>query len=165
MKVKLDSQNIFILYWVFLIVTTNSCSNQSQSNKENQIVHSKIDSKKLKYTSGVRSFLEDSKGNVWFGSGNEGVCLLQNGKFQYFTTENGLSNNQVRNIYEDKNGIIWFECGRGLSIYDGQKMSVYKERNYDSTTQWKLGDKSIWFKGDELEGYNSHISCYTKIRR
>jgi len=154
MRVKLDSQNIFILYCAFLIVITNSCNNQNQSNKENQIVHSKIDCKKLKYTSGVRSFLEDSKGNVWFGSVNEGVCLLQNGKFKYFTTENGLSNNQVRNIYEDKNGIIWFECGRGLSIYDGRKMSIFKERNYDSTRQWKLGDKDIWFKGDELEGYN-----------
>ncbi|MCX2475280.1 hypothetical protein OQZ33_13165 [Pedobacter sp. MC2016-05] len=154
MKVKIYNQNIFILLWTLFIVVTISCNNQSQSNKENQIVQTKADSKLLKYTTGVRSFLEDSKGNVWFGSGNEGVCLLQNGKFQYFTTENGLSNNQIRNIYEDKNGIIWFECGRGLSIYDGQKMSIYKERNYDSTTQWQLGDKDIWFKGDELEGYN-----------
>ena len=153
MKVKLDNQKIFILYCTFLIIV-NSCSNQSQSNKENQIVQTKTDSKLLKYTTGVRSFLEDSKGNIWFGSGNEGVCLLQNGKFQYFTTENGLSHNQVRNIYEDKNGIIWFECGKGLSIYDGQKISIYKERNYDSTKQWKLADKDIWFKSDEIEGYN-----------
>jgi ligand-binding sensor domain-containing protein len=77
------------------------------------------------------------------GSGNEGVCLLHNGEFQYFTTENGLSDNQVRNIYEDGNGMIWFECGKGLSIYDGQKISIYKERNYDSTRQWKLVDKDI----------------------
>lgn len=154
MKVKSDRQNILILFFTFLIVVTTSCNNRSQSDKENQVVQTKINTKLLKYTSGVLSFLEDSKGNVWFGSFNEGVCLLQNSKFQYFTIENGLSHNQVRNIYEDKNGIIWFECGRGLSIYDGKKMSIYKERNYDSTTQWKLGDKDIWFKGDELEGYN-----------
>jgi len=154
MKVKSNSQNIFILCWTFLVALTISCNSQSQSNKENQIVQYKTDNKLLKYTTGVRSFLEDSKGNIWFGSDKEGVCLLQNGKFQYFTTENGLSHNQVRNIYEDKNGIIWFECGEGLSIYDGQKMTVYKERNYDSTTKWKLGDKDIWFKGDELMGYN-----------
>ena len=160
MKVKLDSQNIFILYWAFLIVITSSCGNQSQSNKENQIVQTKTDSKLLKYTTRVRSFLEDSKGNIWFGSDKEGVCLLHNGKFQYFTTENGLSHNQVRNIYEDKNGVIWFECGIGLSIYDGQKMSMYKERNYDSTTQWKLGDKDIWFKSDEID--NTKNQCVGK---
>jgi Predicted periplasmic ligand-binding sensor domain len=79
---------------------------------------------------------------------------LRNGELQYFTTENGLSNNQVRSIYEDKNGIIWFECGEGLSIYDGQKMTIYKERNYNSKNGWKLTDSDLWFKGDETVGYN-----------
>jgi len=112
MKGKSDRQNIFILCCTFLSVVTISCSNQIQSIKEDQIVQAKdntqlienkIDDIRLKYTSGVRSILEDTKGNIWFGSYNEGVCLLHNGELQYFTTENGLSNNQVRNIYEDKN--------------------------------------------------------------
>lgn len=154
MKVKLVSQNIFILYWAFLIIVINSCSSQSQSNKGNQIVQAKTDSNLLKYTTGVRSILEDSKGNIWFGSNSEGVCLLHNGEFQYFTTENGLSNNQIRSIYEDKNGIIWFECGEGLSRYDGQQMTNYKERNYNSRNEWKLDDNDLWFKGDETAGYN-----------
>ena len=154
MKVKSGNPNIYILCCIFLMAATISCNSQSQSNKENQVVHAKDDSPRLKYTTGVRSILEDSKGNIWFGSYNEGVSLLHNGELQYFTTENGLSDNQVRSIYEDKNGIIWFECGRGLSIYDGQKMSIYKERNYDSTKQWKLSDSDLWFKGDETAGYN-----------
>jgi ligand-binding sensor domain-containing protein len=154
MKVNLNNKYISILYWTFLMAVTFSCSSQSQSNKENQIVETKTDRKLLNFTTGVRSFLEDRKGNIWFGSDKEGVCLLQNGKFQYFTIENGLSHNQVRNIYEDKNGIIWFECGIGLSIYDGQKISIYKERNYDSAKQWKLADSDLWFKGDEIMGYN-----------
>jgi ligand-binding sensor domain-containing protein len=151
MKVKLDNQNIFMLC-TFLIAVTISC--QSQSNKEDQLVHSKIDTPRLKYTTGVRSILEDSKGNTWFGSYNEGVCLLQNGRLQYFTTESGLGNNQVRSIYEDKNGMIWFECGFGLSRYDGKEMTIYNERNYDSKNGWKFNDRDLWFKGDETAGYN-----------
>ena len=155
-KVNLNKKNTSILYWTFLIAVTISCSSQGQPNKENQVVQAETEVKLLKFTSGVRSFFEDSKGNIWFGSDKEGVCLLHNGKFQYFTTENGLSHNQVRNIYEDKNGAIWFECGVGLSIYDGQKIAIYKDRNYDSTTIWKSGDKDIWFKGDEIApGYNN----------
>lgn len=154
MGVKSNRKNIFILCCTFLIAVTNACSSQSQSNKENQIVQAKTDRQLLKYTSGVRSILEDSKGNIWFGSHQEGVGLLHKGEFQYFTTENGLSDNQVRSIYEDKNGIIWFECGKGLSIYDGQKMTVYKERNYDSINEWKLTDSDLWFKGDETASYN-----------
>lgn len=139
MRVKSKWENIFILCCTFLIVVTISCNNQSAI--------------RLKYTTGVRSILEDSKGNIWFGS-NEGVCLLHNGELQYFTTENGLSHNQVRNIYEDKNSIIWFECGKGLSTYDGQQMTNYKERNYNSRNEWKLNNNDLWFKGYEIEGYN-----------
>jgi ligand-binding sensor domain-containing protein len=135
------------VYTLFLLFVFHTSCGQNQTNSPH-------DSNRLKYTTAVRSILEDSKGNIWFGSYNEGACLLHNGKFQYFTTENGLRNNQVRNIYEDKNGIIWFECGQGLSMYDGQKMTIYKERNYDSTKQWKLAGSDIWFKGDETMGYN-----------
>ena len=154
MKVNFDRHNIIILCCTFLIVLTNSCISQTGTNKKNQVVHTETENKLLKYKTGVRSILEDSKGNIWFGSHNEGVCLLQNGKFQYFTTENGLSDNQVRNIYEDKNGMIWFECGKGLSKYDGQKITIYRERNYDSAKQWKLSDNDLWFKSDETAGYN-----------
>jgi len=155
MKVKLGNQNIFILCWTFLVAVTISCNSQSQSNKENQIVHSKDNSTRLKYTTGVRSILEDSKGNTWFGSYNEGVSLLHNGKFQYFTTENGLSNNQVRNIYEDGNGIIWFECGRGLSTYNGQQMTIYKERDFSAENKWELNSNDLWFMSDLVPGYSN----------
>ena len=163
MSVKSDRQNIFILCCTFLIGVAISCNNQNQSNKGNNIVQAKnniqpiesrIDTIRLKYTTGVRSILEDAKGNTWFGSYNEGVCLLRNGEFQYFTTENGLSDNQVRSIYEDKNGIIWFECGKGLSTYDGKEITTYKERNYNSKNEWKLNESNLWFKGDETVGYN-----------
>ncbi len=145
---------VYVLFLMLVFCTSCGGQNQSESNKENQIVQTKADSKLLKYTTGVRSILEDSKGNIWFGSYNEGVCLLHNGELRYFTTENGLSNNQVRSIYEDKNGIIWFECGRGLSTYDGKEITTYRERNYNAKNEWKLNESDLWFKGDETTGYN-----------
>lgn len=148
MNIKVACQNILFLFSAVLISVTLSCNSQSQSSS----VHSKTDSPKLNYKTGVRSILEDSKGNIWFGSYNEGVCLLQNGKLQYFTTQNGLSDNQVRGIYEDQNGTIWFECGTGLSIYDDGKMSVYNERNYNSTKEVKLSNSDLWFKSDATMG-------------
>lgn len=157
MKVKLERSFIINFSYSFLIVLTISCNNQDKSNKlknNSQVIENKIGTIRLKYTSGVRSILEDSKGNIWFGSYSEGVCLLHDGKFHYFTTENGLSHNQVRNIYEDKNGIIWFECGKGLSTYNGHQITPYKERNYTSKNAWKLNDDEIWFKGDQIEAYN-----------
>ena len=112
-----------------MVAVTFSCNSQTQSNKKAQLIHSKIDSTKLKYKTGVRSILEDSKGNIWFGSYSEGVCLLQNGKLQYFTTQDGLSDNQVRNIYEDKNGFMWLATEGGLSRFNP---NTKKFKNYNS---------------------------------
>ena len=132
-----------------------SCNSLSQSKKKGHIIESEIDYEKLKYKTGVRSILEDSKGNIWFGSYSEGVCLLQNEKLQYFTSQNGLSDNQVRSIYEDNNGVIWFECGIGLSIYKDGKMTVFTDRNY-TTNQLKLSENDLWFKSDASMG-NSNL--------
>jgi len=152
MKLKFIGQNIFILCWALLAAFSLSCNSQTQSQKKTQRIHSESNTTKLNYKSGVRSILEDSKGNIWFGSYNEGLCLLQNGKLHYFTTQNGLSDNQVRGIYEDKKGTIWFECGVGLSIYNDKKMSVYREREYDLREPLKLSDTDIWFKSDASMG-------------
>lgn len=136
------------------MAVTIACNGQGSSNKINQLVQTATDTVRLKYTTGVRAILEDSKGNTWFGSNHEGVCMLQQGRLHYFTTQNGLSDNQVRSIYEDKNGIIWFECGVGLSKYDGKAMTVSRERQYWAKSAPKVSDSDLWFKGDESTGYN-----------
>lgn len=152
MNLNFTFSKYIIVSTVILMAFTLSINCQSQSNNKTQIYQSKSNPIKLNYNTGVRAILEDSRGNIWFGSYNEGVCLLQNGKLQYFTTKNGLSDNQVRNIYEDKNGIIWFECGTGLSIYDYKKMSVFRERNYDAQKKMKLSENDLWFKSDATMG-------------
>lgn len=155
MNLKSDKLRVFLLFLIAVLAVAGSCKSQSQTEESNLSMPAKADTVLLKFISGVRSFLQDSKGNTWFGSDKEGVCLLKDGRFEYFTIANGLSHNQVRNIYQDQNGIVWFECGVGLSTYDGKHVSVYNQRNYHPDTNWSARDKDLWFKGDEIEGYNS----------
>jgi ligand-binding sensor domain-containing protein len=72
----------------------------------------------------VRSILEDSKGNFWFGSWKEGVCRFDGERLTYFTMEDGLSDNQIRSIREDRSGVVWFEGGVGISGFDGARFTV-----------------------------------------
>jgi ligand-binding sensor domain-containing protein len=73
------------------------------------------------------SVLEDSKGNMWFGSIGSGV-FYYDGKslpagqagFKNYTTKDGLLNNDVVSIYEDKAGNIWFGVFGGASRFDGE---------------------------------------------
>ena len=78
-----------VLYFIFLSTMAISCSDENR-RKENatQITNEYNAATRLKFTTGVRSILEDSKGDIWFGSYQEGVGVLHNGRLSYFTTEN-----------------------------------------------------------------------------
>lgn len=62
----------------------------------------------------VRSSLEDSSGNLWLGSNDEGLQLISPEGNKNFTTENGLPNNSVRALAEDKLGNIWVGTAAGV---------------------------------------------------
>lgn len=96
----------------------------------------------------VRSILEDSKGNYWFGSWNQGVCRFDGKTLTYFTKKDGLSDNQIRSIHEDRNGVVWFEGGFGISGFDGERIITPTNKDYTSKDDWQLGTGDLWFKED-----------------
>ncbi|MGM9510764.1 two-component regulator propeller domain-containing protein [Larkinella sp. GY13] len=73
--------------------------------------------------------LEDRKGNLWFATTDSGVYYHTGKSFQHFTTRDGLADNRVMSVYEDKAGIIWFGTGNGLSCYDGKSFRNFKNPN------------------------------------
>lgn len=113
---------------------------------------------KLKYISGIRSILHDSKGNYWFGSGREGVCFFDGNTFTYFTIEDGLSDNQVRTVQEDEHGTIWFGTGNGVSSYNGSEMISYTQNELSKLhelivgNEWELTSKNLWFNAGYRAG-------------
>ena len=49
-------------------------------------------------------------------------------KFERITTTNGLSNNQINDVFQDKQGYIWVGTLSGLNRYDGYNVkSFYHE--------------------------------------
>ena len=90
-----------------LILTLNfSCTDTREGEGSEPV--SLVTTDSLKFTSAIRAIFQDSKGNYWIGSHNEGVSLYNGKAFVYFTTNQGLSDNQIRSIQEDKDGKIWF---------------------------------------------------------
>ena len=54
--------------------------------------------------------------------------------FRSLTTEDGLSNNKVNTVLQDKSGFIWFGTNDGLSRYDGYGFKIFRNNPNDSTT-------------------------------
>lgn len=66
--------------------------------------------------SNVRHILVSKRQDVWFATDSGACCLLNNGKWQSYTTLNsGLGNNIVTGLAEDENGHIWFATATGVS--------------------------------------------------
>jgi ligand-binding sensor domain-containing protein len=109
---------------------------------------------------GFVSVLEDRKGNFWFGTIGSGVYYYdarlndgvgQGKSFQNFTTREGLVNDRVGCIYEDKTGNIWFGANGGVSCYDGKSFRNYII-NGNSITENRTGKSDPRFTtGERLD--------------
>jgi ligand-binding sensor domain-containing protein len=79
--------------------------------------------------------MQDKNGNIWLSNWG-GVYRYDGRSFTTFTKEDGLSDNMVARIIEDKNGNIWFGGG-GLSRYDGKTFTRF-------TTKDGLPELGVW---------------------
>ena len=62
----------------------------------------------------VRTMIQDSRGDIWLGSNDEGLHKLSDAGNKVYTTENGLPNNSVRALCEDIRGNIWVGTASGV---------------------------------------------------
>ena len=73
----------------------------------------------------VCSILEDRNSTIWLGTKREGLVALRDGKYSRFTKLNGLSDDQIWNIYEDASGALWIGTGNGLTRYRDGKFFAF----------------------------------------
>ncbi|MBK9023933.1 MAG: diguanylate cyclase [Saprospiraceae bacterium] len=152
----MNKKNNNLVYLIFLMALTFSCVEKKSSEKEVTKAHFSSTPKAdiLKFTSGIRAIFQDSKGNYWFGSHNEGISYYDGKTFQYFTTKEGLSDNQIRSIKEDKNGNIWFGTAHGISSYNGGNFTNYSYETDVPKFEWNETSGDLWFNAGEKDGIN-----------
>lgn len=150
------NKKIKLIHLFFILTLNFSCiekkSKENENNRSEMVLTSKTDT--LKFTSAIRAIFQDSKGNYWLGSHNEGVSFYNGKSFEYFTTYEGLANNQIRSIQEDKNGKIWFGTANGISVYDGGKFTNYLSKNNNPKFDWHETKGDLWFYSWEEDGIN-----------
>ncbi len=145
-----------MIYLIVLLSLNLSCFESKTTEKEIRkselLSASKIDT--LNFTSGVRAIFQDAKGSYWLGSQNEGVSYYDGKSFEYFTTIDGLSDNQIRSIQEDKNGNIWFGTAKGVSVYNSERFTNYSINTNVPKIEWNETIGDLWFYAGEEDGIN-----------
>lgn len=96
-------------------------------------------------SSKVTGILEDYKNNKWFCTYGSGICQISEGQYNTLTTDEGLSDNNVQCISEDREGNLWLGTTKGLCRYSGGRFVTF-------TTDDGLSDNRI------LSVYNDNLN-------
>lgn len=139
---------------IFIVALNLSCvekeSTPNEGNKREMVSTSTTDT--LIFGDGISDIFHDSKGNYWFGIHNRGVSKYDGKKFKYYSTIEGLLDNQIRSVQEDINGNILISTAKGLSIYDGQNFTNYSTNFGNPKLDWNKTKGNLWFYAGEEEG-------------
>jgi ligand-binding sensor domain-containing protein/signal transduction histidine kinase len=77
----------------------------------------------------IKALLEDRAGNLWLGADTGGLNLYRAGRFSFFTTKDGLPNDQVGALVEDREGAIWIATYGGLTRFQDGRFTTYTTRD------------------------------------
>ncbi len=93
-------------------------------------------------------------GTLWIGVEGGGLVQYHDGHFREFTAADGLSDNVVRAIFEDRTGLLWVGTDQGLFQLHGQRLvrvdatDLIPELSVHTITQDRTG--AIWVGGSSL---------------
>ena len=117
---------------------------------------------------GPRTFGDDfitvlwaNDAGVWMG-GNKGLILMRpDGTLKRYQTRDGLPNDLVRALWQDREGNFWAGTNGGLSRFEGGRFVSAARRSEDDSSDW------VWSlfedrEGDLWVGMNSSL---TRLRR
>lgn len=86
--------------------------------------------------------------------------------FDRISTNNGLSNNLIYDILQDKSGFLWIATDDGLNRYDGYDFKVFRNDPNDKSS---LSDNSVWSLAVDKSGKiwvgtkTGWINCYDPV--
>ena len=86
--------------------------------------------------------------------------------FDRLNTDNGLSNNSVYEIIQDREGFLWFATDDGLNLFDGYEFKIFRDDPDDDNS---LSGNSIWSLKEDSKGNiwigtkSGWLNCYDPV--
>jgi len=73
----------------------------------------------------TRCVLSDRYGRLWIGTWGGGLLCRQNGKFTTFSSADGLRDERISSLFEDRRGNLWVGSENGLSVMNSDKVGEF----------------------------------------
>lgn len=111
---------------ILLLLVFSSCNGQPKTNVSQEKPFKIADAQTEKLIATIKyaklgSAIQDKSGNIWLTSSGDGVYFFDGKNFIHYTTDDGLDNNIVHSILEDRQGNIWVGSKTGLNLLKTDK--------------------------------------------
>lgn len=141
-----------VILSINILILLTSCNGQTTTQSEISANLTSIGDTVNELGKDITIVYQDKKGNYWFASKNDGVYKYDEKIVIHFTTKDGLNNNSIGEIKEDKSGNIYFISDNGICQFNGKTFRSLKEKS-GVDNDWKLNPNDIWFKSPEYDGF------------
>ena len=114
--------------------------------------------------------LRDRDGGLWVCPAGRGIVHIHHGRTDVFSESDGLSGDDIYDLFEDREGNIWVATINGLDRFHELPVATYSRKQGLSDIPWggllAARDGSIWFA--TLDGLNrlshSQVTVYRQHR-
>ena len=100
--------------------------------------------------------LRDRDGGLWVGPAGRGIVHIHQGRTDVFSESDGLSGDDIYDLFEDREGNIWVATINGLDRFRELPVVTYSKKQGLSDIPWggilAARDGSVWF--GTLDGLN-----------
>src|SRR5260370_4039550 len=100
--------------------------------------------------------LRDRDGGLWVGSAGRGIVHIHQGRTDVFSELDGLSGDDIYDLFEDREGNFWVATINGLDRFHELPVVTYSRKQGLSDIPWggvlAARDGSVWFA--TLDGLN-----------
>lgn len=135
-----------IFFCISILTILTSCNGQSITHVADKNVSLKIGDTVSELSNSILIVFQATNGNYWFGSDKDGLFSFDGKTIIHFSTKDGLSDNRIRSIQEDKQGNIYISSLGGINKFDGKTLTTLTPvKNNPSENNWKLQPNDLWF--------------------
>jgi signal transduction histidine kinase/ligand-binding sensor domain-containing protein len=118
----------------------------------------------------VLRMLRDRDGGLWVAPAGRGIVHIHQGRTDMFSQLDGLSGDDIYDLFEDREGNIWVGTINGLDRFRELPVVTYSRSQGLSDIPWggvlAARDDSVWFA--TLDGLNrlnqGHVTAYRQHR-
>ncbi|UHQ18803.1 histidine kinase [Lysobacter sp. KIS68-7] len=115
----------------------------------------------------VSALLLDRHGALWIGTYGKGLYRIHRGEIDAFTSTDGLSNDRINGLFEDREGNLWVATAKGIDQFRDLRVTTFsKQQGLSSDSAASIAaanDGSIWIGSAGLDVLrDGRISSLTK---